>query len=195
VLPSPITEADLNTESSAYSTQEMSIGSKIKIVKGKYIGESAAIVDIQGNFCQVKLSNGSIIMLAKDSIELMSSPSNVPDYGNVETLQPQFTPSSETPPIIQQNMSPVYEANSQSQSPEWHPNAAISSSELAAPSPNILDVPEEKKETSENSNESSSSNESTSSSSSENISSSSSENTSESSSENTSSTSVKKITL
>jgi len=195
VLPSPITEADLNTESSAYSTQEMSIGSKITIVKGKYIGETAAVVDIQGNFCQVKLSNGNIIMLAKDSIELMSSPSNVPDYGNVETLQPQFTPSSETPPIIQQNMSPVYEANSQSQSPEWHPNAAISSPALAAPSPNILDVPEEKKETSENSNESSSSNESTSSSSSENISSSSSENISSSSSENTSSTSVKKITL
>jgi DNA-directed RNA polymerase II subunit RPB2 len=170
-MPSPIENMDSNSNTTP-STQEITIGSTVKVVKGIHMNEIGKVVKIQDNYCQVQLPNSTKFAVSKDEVVILSSvgtPVYAPESPPYAPESPPYAPTYATtyvppsPPYIPGSESPAWQPYAPD-SPPYAPAPASNSQPYAPPSPpyipnsdspawqpespaaSIFDVPEEKSE-------------------------------------------------
>jgi len=177
-LPTPLEEGDLKTpsgmvsdvSSQVYIPGELNAGTRVKIINGPYTGQTGTITRIQGENCEVKLTDLRLVIVKKSDIEELPYESS-PDYGFYETgytppyapVSPPYAPSSDSgqvsPPYAPESptvyipTSPAYVPGSDS--PVWRPN--MTPEQISPASTSILEVPKEPEEKKEEKVEESSS--------------------------------------
>jgi len=177
-LPTPLEEGDLKTpsgmvsdvSSQGYIPGELNAGTRVKIINGPYTGQTGTITRIQGENCEVKLSNFKYVIVKKSDIEELPYESS-PDYGFYETgytppyapVSPPYAPSSDSgqvsppyapgSPNVYIPTSPAYVPGSDS--PVWRPN--MTPEQISPASTSVLEVPKEPEEKKEEKVEESSS--------------------------------------
>ena len=191
-LPTPIEEGDIKTpekltsdiSSQGFIPGDLNAGTKVKIIRGEYIGQIGTINRIVGDKCEIELTDLRKVVVKKSDIEkyVVSSdlgffvPGSVsPPYAPYSPpyapTSPAYDPGSVSPPYAPVSppyapVSPQYAPTSPqyaptspqyapgSDSPVWRPNMTPDQSPTAA---SILEVPKEQEEKKEEQTESSSS--------------------------------------
>ena len=191
-LPTPIEEGDIKTpeklasdiSSQGFIPGDLNAGTKVKIIRGEYIGQIGTINRIVGDKCEIELTDLRKVVVKKSDIEkyVVSSDLGFFDPGSVSPpyapysppyapTSPAYDPGSVSPPYAPVSppyapVSPQYAPTSPqyaptspqyapgSDSPVWRPNMTPDQSPTAA---SILEVPKEQEEKKEEQTESSSS--------------------------------------
>jgi hypothetical protein len=157
-IPSPIEELDITFKPETIPEQ-INIGSKVRIIRGLGAGQIAIVIKIQRDYLQVELSGARRVDVRREDVELLPSDetSSSFDYRMYETssqedtipyapFSPAYVPGSDSPNFI-----PV------SDSSNWRPDMTpdqsqsadiVKSEDQVKTATNILEVPEETKESS-----------------------------------------------
>jgi DNA-directed RNA polymerase II subunit RPB2 len=161
-IPTPIEEIDITLKPETMPEQ-ITIGSKVKVIRGLGSGEVATVISIQRDYYQIELSGARKIDVRKEDIELLPSESTTSSYdyrmyespSEQESLpyapvSPAYVPGSDSPAYVPGTDSSVWRPNITPEQPLTSQIEEQSENVLDKPqTPDILAVPESVDEESE----------------------------------------------
>jgi DNA-directed RNA polymerase II subunit RPB2 len=167
-IPTPIEEIDITLKPETMPPQ-ITIGSKVKVIRGLGAGELATVINVQRDYYQIELSGARKVDVRKEDIELIPSDSTTSsyDYRMYESppeqesipyapVSPAYVPGSDSPGYVTGTDSSVWRPDmtpETAQIPETSQIEGQTENVDKPQTPDILAVPEKTEESEEKNEE------------------------------------------